>query len=84
MKQLVYLLKITIYSVIAIFSVVTFCMLYVGASFVDIKVLCSIAMIIGITWWVACNIQQELTDEIKDLKKEIKELKEKENDENAY
>ena len=77
MKQLVYLLKITIYSVIAIFSVVAFCMLYVGASFVDIKVLCSIAMIIGITWWLACNIQQELTDEIKDLKKEIKELKDK-------
>ena len=65
------------YIMIAIFSVVAFCMLYVGASFVDIKVLCSIAMIIGITWWLACNIQQELTDEIKDLKKEIKELKDK-------
>ena len=72
------------YIMIAIFSVVAFCMLYVGASFVDIKVLCSIAMIIGITWWLACNIQQELTDEIKDLKKEIKELKEKKWDENAY
>ena len=77
MKLLVYLLKIAIYSVIAIFSVVTFCMLYVGASFVDIKVLCSIAMIIGITWWLACNNQQELMNEIKDLKKEIKELKDK-------
>ena len=69
---------------IAIFSVVAFCMLYVGASFVDIKVLCSIAMIIGITWWIICNNQRELMDEIKDLKKEIKELKEKKWDENAY
>ena len=66
------------YIMIAIFSVVAFCMLYVGASFVDIKVLCSIAMIIGITWWIICNNQRELMDEIKDLKKEIKELKEKE------
>ena len=65
------------YIMIAIFSVVAFCMLYVGASFVDIKVLCSIAMIIGITWWLACNNQQELMNEIKDLKKEIKEFKEK-------
>ena len=34
-------------------------------------------MIIGISWWLSCNNQQELMDEIKDLKKEIKELKEK-------
>ena len=72
------------YLMIAILSVVAFCMLYVGASFVDIKVLCSIAMIIGITWWIICNNQRELMDEIKDLKKEIKELKEKKWDENAY
>ena len=65
------------YLMIAILSVVVFCMLYVGASFVDIKVLCSIAMIIGITWWIICNNQRELMNEIKDLKKEIKELKEK-------
>ena len=65
------------YIMIAILSVVAFCMLYAGASFIGIKVICSIAMIIGITWWLVCNIQQELMDEIKDLKKEIKEFKEK-------
>ena len=65
------------YIMIAILSVVAFCMLYVGASFLDIKVLCSMAMIIGISWWLSCNNQQELMDEIKDLKKEIKELKDK-------
>ena len=65
------------YIIIAILSVVAFCMLYAGASFLDIKVICSIAMIIGTTWWLSCNNQQELMDEIKDLKKEIKELKEK-------
>ena len=65
------------YIMIAILTVLAFFMLYVGINFLDINVLCSIAMIIGITWWLACNIQQELTDEIKDLKKEIKELKEK-------
>ena len=52
-------------------------MLYVGISFLDIKVLCSIAMSIGTIWWLSCKNQQELMDEIKDLKKEIKELKEK-------
>ena len=62
---------------VAIFFVLAFFMLYVGISFIGIKVLCSIAMIIGISWWLACNNQQELMDEIKDLRKEIKELKEK-------
>ena len=65
------------YIMIAILTVVAFFMLYAGASFLDIKVLCSIAMIIGISWWLACNNQRELMDEIKELKKEIKELKEK-------
>lgn len=65
------------YIMIAILSVIAFCMLYAGASFIGIKILCSIAMIIGITWWLSCNNQQELMDEIKDLKKEIKELKDK-------
>lgn len=65
------------YLMIAILSVIAFFMLYAGASFIDIKILCSIAMIIGITWWLSCNNQQELMDEIKDLKKEIKELKDK-------
>ena len=65
------------YIVLAILSVFAFFMLYVGISFIGIKVLCSIAMIIGISWWLICNNQQELMDEIKDLKKEIKELKEK-------
>ena len=65
------------YLMIAILSVVAFFMLYAGASFIGIKVICSIAMIVGITWWLSCHNQQELMDEIKDLKKEIKELKEK-------
>lgn len=29
------------------------------------------------TWWLICHNQRELMDEIKDLKKEIKELKDK-------
>ena len=65
------------YLMIAILSVVAFFMLYAGASFIGIKVICSIAMIIGISWWLSCNNQQELMNEIKDLKKEINELKEK-------
>ena len=65
------------YLMIAILTVLVFFVLYVGISFIGIKVLYSIAMIIGITWWLACNNQQELMNEIKDLKKEIKELKEK-------
>ena len=65
------------YIMIAILSVIAFFMLYAGASFIGIKVLCSMAMIIGISWWLICHNQQELMDEIKDLKKEIKELKDK-------
>ena len=65
------------YIMIAILSVVAFFMLYAGISFLDIKVICSIAMIIGISWWLACNNQRELMDEIKNLKKEIKERKER-------
>ena len=65
------------YILLAILSVFAFFMLYVGISFIGIKVLCSIAMIIGISWWLACNNQRELMDEIKNLKKEIKELKDK-------
>ena len=65
------------YLMIAILTVLAFFMLYAGISFIGIKVLCSIAMIVGLTWWLACNNQQELMNEIKDLKKEIKELKDK-------
>ena len=66
------------YLMIAILSVLAFFILYAGGSFIGIPVLCSIAMIFGLTWWLICHNQQELMDEIKDLKKEIKELKEKE------
>ena len=65
------------YLMIAILSVLAFFILYAGASFIGIQVLCSIAMIFGLTWWLICHNQQELMDEIKDLRKEIKELKEK-------
>ena len=63
---------------IAILTVLAFFILYASASFIGISVLCSIAMIFGLTWWLMCINQKELMDEIKDLKKEIKELKEKE------
>ena len=66
------------YLMIAILSVLAFFILYAGASFAGILVLCSIAMIFGLTWWLICLNQKELMDEIKDLRKEIKELKEKE------
>ena len=66
------------YLMIAILSVLAFFMLYASASFIGILVLCSIAMIFGLTWWLMCLNQKELMDEIKDLRKEIKELKEKE------
>ena len=72
------------YIALAILSIFAFFMLYVGISFICIKFLCSIAMIIGISWWLICNNQRELQDEIKDLKKVIKELKEKKWIENAY
>ena len=65
------------YITIAILSVLAFFILYAGASFAGITVLCSIAMIFGLTWWLICLNQKELMDEIKDLRKEIKELKEK-------
>ena len=66
------------YLMIAILSVLAFFILYAGGSFIGIPVLCSIAMIFGLTWWLICLNQKELIDEINDLKKEIKELKEKE------
>ena len=62
---------------IAIFSIVAFCLLYCIVGFIGIEVLCSVSTIIGITWWLICYKQQKLMDEIKDLKKEIKKLEEK-------
>ena len=62
---------------IVILSIIVFCLLYCIVDFIGIEVLCSVSMIIGITWWLICYKQQELLDEIKDLKKEIKKLEEK-------
>ena len=65
---------------IVILSIGAFCMLYgIGGigGLVGMKVLCSLSIIIGVTWWIICYKQQELLDEIKDLKKEIKKLEEK-------
>ena len=68
---------ITDFLMIAILSVIGFFLLYGIVGFIGMEVLCPIRIITGITWWLICYKQQELMDEIKDLKKEIKELKEK-------
>ena len=69
---------------VAILSIVAFFMLHDIVGVVGKEVLCSISVIIGLTWWLICLNQKELMDEIKDLRKEIKELKEKKNVENTY
>lgn len=62
---------------IVIFTIIVFFFLYGIGGIIGMKVLCLVSLIIGITWWVICEKHQELIDEIKDLKKEIKQLEEK-------
>lgn len=59
---------------IAILSIVPFFMLY---GIVSQEVLCSISIIIGLTWWLICYKHKVLINEINDLKKEIKKIEEK-------
>ena len=62
---------------IVILSIVAFFILYDIVGIIGIEVLCIVSLIIGVTWWLICYKQQELMNEIKDLKKEIKKLEEK-------
>ena len=65
------------YIMIAILSVVAFFILYDIVGIIGIEVLCIVSLIIGVRWWLICYTQQELMNEIKDLKNEIKKLEEK-------
>ena len=63
---------------VVLLSFVAFCLLYGIGGVIGIELLCSVSMIIGLTWWLIYYYkQQELLDEIKNLKKEIKKLEEK-------
>ena len=62
---------------IAILSIVPFFMLHGIVSIVGQEVLCSISVIIGLTWWLVCYKHKVLINEINDLKKEIKKIEEK-------
>ena len=64
------------YIMIAILSIVAFFILYDIVGIIGVEVLCIVSLIIGVTWWLICYKQQELMNEIKDLKKEIKKLEE--------
>ena len=65
------------FAMIVILSIVAFFILYDIVGIIGIEVLCIVSLIIGVTWWLICYKQQELMNEIKDLKKEIKKLEEK-------
>ena len=62
---------------VAILSIVAFFMLHDIVGVVGQEVLCSISVIIGLTWWLICYKHKVLMNEIKDLKNEIKKLEEK-------
>ena len=67
---------IIVFAMIAILSIVAFFILYDIVGIIGIEVVCIVSLIIGVTWWLICYKQQELMNEIKDLKKEIKKLEE--------
>ena len=67
---------IIVFAMIAILSIVAFFILYDIVGLFGIEVVCIVSLIIGVTWWLICYKQQELMNEIKDLKKEIKKLEE--------
>ena len=62
---------------VAILSIVAFFMLHDIVGVVGQEVLCSISVIIGLTWWLICHKHKVLMNEIKDLKKEIKKFEKK-------
>lgn len=62
---------------VAILSIVAFFMLHDIVGVVGQEVLCSISVIIGLTWWLICYKHKVLMNEIKDLKNEIKKFEEK-------
>ena len=62
---------------VAILSIVAFFMLHDIVGVVGQEVLCSISVIIGLTWWLICYKHKVLMNKIKDLKKEIKKFEEK-------
>ena len=62
---------------VAILSIVAFFMLHDIVGVVGKEVLCSISVIIGLTWWLICYKHTVLMNKIKNLTKEIKKFEEK-------